>query len=184
MAKTSEDLCPPGARRVEVVPMRRRHVPAVLRIEAQVCPRPWTLGLFMGELSLEERCYFVARGDGAVVGYVGLMLGVSEGHVTTLAVDPAWRRQGVGTRLLLEVAVAARRRGVPSLTLEVRVSNRAAQALYRRFGFAPAGVRPGYYGDTREDALVMWVHDVGEEAYARRLMDIRTLACGGDGPRP
>src|SRR5512144_1646223 len=87
---------------VHVVPMRRRHVRAVLRIEAQVYPRPWTLSLFLSELALRSsRAYFVAvRGD-EVVGYAGLMVTPDGGHVTTIAVDPAVQRRAIGTRLLL-----------------------------------------------------------------------------------
>src|SRR5205807_6761679 len=131
---------------VQVVPMRRRHLRSVLRIESQVYPRPWSISLFMSELALRStRAYYVARVEGTVVGYAGLMMTVDDGHVTTIAVDPAWHRHKIGTRLLLVIAKEALRRGATSLTLEVRVSNRAAQELYRRFGFRPAGVRKNYY---------------------------------------
>ena len=158
---------------VHMVPMRRRHLRGVLRIESQVYPRPWSLGLFMSELALRTtRAYYVARVDGQVVGYCGLMVAVDDGHVTTLAVDPAWHRRTIGTRLLLTAAGEAIRRGATSLTQEVRMSNQAAQALYRAFGFVPAGVRKNYYVETNEDALVMWAHDVDTPEYRRRLADI------------
>jgi ribosomal-protein-alanine N-acetyltransferase len=92
--------------------------------------------------------------------------------VTTLAVDPAMHRRGIGTRLLLALAGEAIRRGVTGLTLEVRMSNKPAQELYRKFGFRPAGVRRNYYVETNEDALVMWADDVDDPAYARRLAEI------------
>ena len=156
-----------------VVPMRRRHLRAVLRIEGEVCPRPWTIGLFLSELSIgPNRRYLVARAGGVVVGYVGLMVGAGEGHVTTLAVDPAWHRHKIGTRLLLAVAQWGIDQGCTGLTLEVRMANLAAQALYRRFGFAPAGVRRNYYSETNEDALIMWAHNVDTSAYADRLAGI------------
>ena len=158
---------------VHLVPMRRRHLRSVLRIEALVYPRPWSLSLFMSELALRStRAYWVARVDGAVVGYCGLMVTGEDGHVTTLAVDPAMHRRGIGTRLLLALAVEAIRRGVTGLTLEVRMSNHVAQELYRKFGFRPAGVRRNYYVETNEDALVMWADDVDDPAYARRLAGI------------
>jgi [ribosomal protein S18]-alanine N-acetyltransferase len=158
---------------VHLVPMRRRHLRSVLRIEALVYPRPWSLSLFMSELALRStRAYWVARVDGVVVGYCGLMITGEDGHVTTLAVDPAMHRRGIGTRLLLALAGEAIRRGVTGLTLEVRMSNRPAQELYRRFGFRPAGVRRNYYVETNEDALVMWADDVDDPAYARRLAEI------------
>ena len=164
---------------VQIVPMRRRHLRSVLRVEAQVYPRPWTLGLFMSELALRpSRVYLVARVEGAVVGYAGLMLSTGDGHVTTIAVDPAWHRHKIGTRLLLTLARAAVERGAGDLTLEVRVSNGGAQAMYRRFGFVPAGIRKNYYVETNEDALVMWAHDVDTPEYTQRLAGIEAAVPG------
>lgn len=163
----------PAAIEVRITPMRRRHLRAVLRIEQQVYPRPWSFGLFLSEIGQRTtRVYVVARVDGAVVGYAGLFQAVEESHITTVVVDPAWHRKGVATRLLLVLARAAVERGSTSLTLEVRVSNSGAQALYQRFGFVPAGVRRAYYPDTREDAIVMWATDIAGDDYARRLVAI------------
>jgi ribosomal-protein-alanine N-acetyltransferase len=155
---------------VAILPMRRRHLRSVLKIEAQVYPRPWSLGLFMSELALRTtRAYLVARIGGQVVGYAGLMVTGTDGHVTTIAVDPAWQRQMVGTRLLLGLSNAAIDRGCTGLTLEVRVSNDGAQAMYREFGFAPAGIRKNYYTETNEDAIVMWAHDIDLPTHRERL---------------
>jgi ribosomal-protein-alanine N-acetyltransferase len=164
---------------VHLVPMRRRHLRSVLRIEAQVYPRPWSLSLFMSELALRAtRSYFVARVDGIVVGYCGLMMTGDDGHVTTIAVDPAWHRHKIGTRLLLNLARDAVRRGARQLTLEVRVSNGGAQELYRQFGFVPAGIRKNYYVETNEDALVMWADDVATDEYGARLAVIEATVPG------
>jgi [ribosomal protein S18]-alanine N-acetyltransferase len=158
---------------VHVLPMRRRHLRSVLRIEAQVYARPWSLSLFVSELALRSsRAYYVARINGVLCGYAGLMVTEDDGHVTTLAVDPAWHRNKIGTRLLLTLAREAIRRGACNLTLEVRVTNHAAQEMYRRFGFRPAGIRKNYYVETNEDALVMWAHDVDTPEYRRRLAEI------------
>jgi ribosomal-protein-alanine N-acetyltransferase len=158
---------------VRISPMRRRHLRGVLRIENQVYPRPWTLGLFMSELGhRDSRVYRVARIGTTVVGYSGLMLVGPDGHVTTVAVDPAWRRCGIATRLLLDVSRSAVDLGAANLTLEVRMSNEPAKALYTRFGFAPAGVRKGYYAETGEDALVMWANDVNTPQHHARLDEI------------
>jgi ribosomal-protein-alanine N-acetyltransferase len=155
---------------VHVVPMRRRHLRSVLRIEAQVYPRPWSHSLFVSELALRStRAYVVAKVGRELVGYAGVMMSTTDGHVTTIAVDPRWQRQGIGTRLLLAVAREAIARGATALTLEVRLSNKPAQEMYRRFGFRAEGVRKGYYADTGEDALVMWAHDVRAPGYARLL---------------
>jgi ribosomal-protein-alanine N-acetyltransferase len=164
---------------VHLVPMRRRHLRSVLRIEAQVYPRPWSLSLFLSELALRStRVYTVARAEGAVVGYCGLMLTGPDAHVTTIAVDPAWHRYAVGSRLLANMARQAVERGAKHLTLEVRVSNAAAQALYRKFGFHPAGVRKNYYVETNEDALVMWADDIDAEPYVTRLAEIEAAIPG------
>jgi ribosomal-protein-alanine N-acetyltransferase len=157
---------------LELLPMRRRHLRQVLKIEAQVYPKPWTLGLFLSELGLKTRIYLVAKVGQTVVGYAGLMLSVGDGHVTTIAVDPAWQRNHIGARMLLALSRAGIASGCTALTLEVRMSNHGAQAMYRRFGYAPAGIRKNYYAEVNEDALVMWAHDVDLEPYAQRLADI------------
>jgi ribosomal-protein-alanine N-acetyltransferase len=172
---------------VHLVPMRRRHLRGVLRIEAQVYPRPWSLPLFMSELNLRSsRVYYVARVHGSVVGYCGLMLVDGDAHITNIAVEPAWHRQQIGTRLLLNAARQARVRGATHLTLEVRMSNRGAQAMYRKFGFQAAGVRKNYYAESKEDALIMWAHDINKGDYEERLAAIEaeirgsTLVDDGD----
>jgi ribosomal-protein-alanine acetyltransferase len=156
---------------VHVIGMRRRHLRGVMRIETQVAPRPWTTSLFLSELALRSsRAYFVARVGRDIVGYGGLMTTLDDGHVTTLAVDPRWQRHKIGSRLLLALAREAIARGATGLTLEVRLSNLGAQALYRRFGFEPVGVRKGYYVETKEDALIMWAYKVDQHEY-RDLLD-------------
>ena len=158
---------------ITLAPMRRRHLRSVLRIEGLVYPRPWSASLFMSELALRgTRAYHVAKAAHAVVGYSGLMLGSEDAHVTTIAVDPEWHRRGIGTRLMLNMARASLERGARNMTLEVRVGNTGAQALYHRFGFAPAGIRKNYYSETNEDALVMWATDIDAPAYADRLTGI------------
>ena len=158
---------------IEVAAMRRRHLRGVLAVEEQVYPRPWSGSLFLSEMSLRSsRAYFVARSGRSVVGYGGLMLSEDDGHITTLAVDPEYQRRRIGTRLMLTLTRAAVERGARHLTLEVRSGNDAAQALYRRFGLAPVGTRPGYYAATNEDALIMWVHDIDAPEYEARLAGI------------
>jgi len=160
----------PATPTVHIAAMRRRHVRAVLRIEQQVYPRPWSASLFHSELALRStRAYYIARIGRELVGYAGLMMTVDDGHVTTIAVDPRWHRHKIGTRLLLVLAREAIQRGATSLTLEVRMSNRGAQELYRQFGFAPVGVRKNYYQEVNEDALVMWAHEVDRPEYSELL---------------
>jgi [ribosomal protein S18]-alanine N-acetyltransferase len=163
---------------VRITPMRRRHLRQVLRIEQQVYPRPWSASVFHGELSHHDgsRCYVVAK-SGPVVGYGGFLVSMEDAHVTNIAVDPVRQRAKIGTRLLLALAYEARARGLRNLTLEVRVSNRAAQAMYQRFGFVPAGVRHKYYENV-EDAIVMWAHDIHLPEYAERLRAIEAALPG------
>lgn len=164
---------------VQLVPMRRRHLRSVMRIEAQVYPRPWSLPLFMSELNLRSsRLYYVARVQGSVVGYCGLMLVDGDAHITNIAVDPAWHRHHIGTRLLLNAARQAAARGATRLTLEVRMSNLAAQGMYRKFGFEPAGVRKNYYAESREDALIMWAYGIATDEYVERLAGIEAAVVG------
>ncbi len=154
-----------------IVPLRRRHLRAVMNIEERVHPKPWTLGVLNSEVDLArrgERSYVAAFQDAELVGYGGLMFAVDEAHVTNIAVAPERQRRGYANRLLAHLAREAITRGFTALTLEVRVSNTAAQSLYRRFGFAPAGIRQRYYENT-EDALVMWAHDIDSDEYAARL---------------
>jgi ribosomal-protein-alanine N-acetyltransferase len=169
--RSAEALVPdPDAFTVALSPMRRRHLRSVLRIESRAVPKGWSLGLFMSELARgDDRVYLVAKVDGAVVGVAGMLYAGDDGHVTTVSVDEAWRGCRIGTRMVVALARAAREWGAEALTLEVRASNQAAIALYRRLGFAPAGIRRNYYREIDEDALVMWASGIQEPGYARRL---------------
>lgn len=155
---------------VLIRPMVEADLPSILRIEEATYPTPWTVGIFRDELAAPGRVYLVAEESGEVVGYAGLMVILPEAHVTSATVDPQRRGSRIGTRLMLRICQEALGAGATSLTLEVRVSNRNAQSLYRRFGMAPVGVRKRYYKD--EDALVMWVHDIDSPEYRERLDEI------------
>lgn len=180
-----------AARDVVIAPMRRRHLRGVLAIEQVTNHRPWSLGLFMGELRMPtSRCYVVALDAHRVVGFAGTMITGDEGHVTNIAVHPDQHRRGIGVRLMVVAMQEAIARGVTSMTLEVRMSNVAAQELYRRFGFVPGGVRRNYYTEVGEDALIMWAHEIDTDEYAARLAGLvdaldrplRTEGVGVTGP--
>jgi [ribosomal protein S18]-alanine N-acetyltransferase len=148
-------------------PLRKKHLRDVLAIEERVYPRPWTAGVFSSELDQVrrgQRFYVAATRRGELVGYGGIMLLPDEAHVTNIAVHPDEQRRGVGRQLLARLIREARRQGLSSLSLEVRASNTAAQAMYRSFGFGPAGVRQRYYEGV-EDAIVMWAHDIDRPEY-------------------
>jgi [ribosomal protein S18]-alanine N-acetyltransferase len=108
-----------------------------------------------------------------IVGYGGLWLTVEDAHVTTIAVDPAHRGKGVGELLLNALIDHAYELGGRQITLEVRVSNTAAQQLYVKYGFQPAGKRPRYYTDNGEDALIMWTDSIDAPEYRARLSELR-----------
>jgi ribosomal-protein-alanine N-acetyltransferase len=164
---------------LEITPMRRRHLPAVLRIEGKVYPRPWSAGLFLSELAQKNsRAYFVARNQGRVVGYAGVMILGDEGHVTNIAVDPGFHRHKIGMRLMLSLVDASRERKVRSMTLEVRRANIGAQNMYKSFGFETVGVRRGYYVETGEDAFIMWAEGIWTPDYERRLDKLRAEVAG------
>jgi len=140
-------------------------------IESVSYPQPWPIGVFQSELELMrrgERHYVVAREDGAVVGYGGVMFVLDDAHVTNIAVSAKRQRSGVATRVLADLAWQAIAHGCQALTLEVRASNTAAQALYHQFGFVPAGVRHKYY-ENADDAIVMWCNDLALAEYRDRL---------------
>lgn len=146
-------------------------IDAAHQLELAVYRQAWSRQVFEDELGLASRRYVVAESDGRIAGYGGVMLVGDEAHITTVVVDPTYRQSRVGTRLMLALIDHALAGGASSLTLEVRASNEAAQALYRRFGMAPVGVRKQYYRD--EDALIMWVHDIDGAEYGERLAAIR-----------
>jgi [ribosomal protein S18]-alanine N-acetyltransferase len=155
---------------IRVEPMRKRHLRSVLRIEARLPHVGWSLGLYLSELAVRDgRIYLVARADNVVVGFAGALLVENEAHVTTISVDPAWQARRIATRMLLVLVRRALERDTEAMTLEVRASNEAAIRLYRRFGFAPAGIRENYYSDVGEDALIMWASDTQSTAFAERL---------------
>jgi ribosomal-protein-alanine N-acetyltransferase len=146
-----------------------------LRIEHRAHPRPWSLGVFTSELAHDQgRYYVIARVDGRVAGYGGLMFVADEAHITNIAVAPALRRQRLGTRILCHLARECARRQCLAMTLEVRWGNVAAQELYRKFGFVNAGVRHNYYTETGEDALIMWLYDLASPEVQERLRQIES----------
>ncbi len=157
-----------------IVPMRRAHIRKIMPIEQQVYPRPWTAQVFVEELEqarVGKRHYLVGTIGDELVGYGGLLYVEDDAHVTNLAVHPMWRSRGIATELLLDLAWEANRRGCEAMTLEVRHTNVAAQQLYRRFGFVPAGVRKKYY-ENRDDAIVMWCAGVQQPEFAVQLRRI------------
>ena len=109
--------------------------------------------------------------SGDVVGFAGIWLMIDEAHITTLAVDPKWRGGGLGELMVVALIEKSISLGADLITLEVRASNRVAQRLYEKYGFYANGIRPRYYSDNGEDALVMWSPEVGGSAFRNRFSD-------------
>jgi [ribosomal protein S18]-alanine N-acetyltransferase len=142
--------------RIVIERMRLEDLPAVHAIEQESFTAPWPPHAYRSELESNRLAhYLVARGGDTVAGYGGMWLMVDEAHITTFAVHPAWRRQRIGERLLLAFLDIAIDQGAHEATLEVRLSNLAARRLYEKYGFRPVGLRPRYYSDDNEDALIM-----------------------------
>jgi ribosomal-protein-alanine N-acetyltransferase len=153
--------------------LKRRDLRHVLPIEAAVFPEPWSVAVFISELALRHGRLYRAAWDGdKLAGYIGFLMVEDEAHITTIATAPTHQRQGVATALIIDGIHSLLPSGVKHLSLEVAANNEPAQALYRRFGFAPVGVRKNYYPVTGEDALVMWVYDIDTPEYADRLAEL------------
>lgn len=148
------------AKDLRLVPLTEDDIPAILEIEKQSNGAPWSERSFRNELQHPYGIFLVAKKLSAVVGYAGAWLVVDEGHITTVAVDPLHRRQGIGRTLTLEILKRCRERGMLCSTLEVRASNEPAIKLYEALGYVTTARRKGYYPDNQEDALVMWLHDL------------------------
>ena len=108
-----------------------------------------------------------------IIGLVGLWIMAGEAHITTIGVREAYRRQGIGELLLISVIELALMRHSQVVTLEVRATNSAAQALYEKYGFTKAGVRRGYYTDNREDALIMTTDTITSDSFQGRLRRLK-----------
>ncbi len=165
---------------LSITPMRRRDLKALMPIEQAAYPTSWSRRVFENELDQVaggSRYYVVVRDGRELVGYAGLWIVTDpdgdQAHVTNIVVAEHRRREGIASALLVHLARVAVARGCVAWTLEVRASSTGAHELYRRFGFAPAGVRRRYY-DNVEDAIVMWCHDIAGADYAARLDEIES----------
>jgi [ribosomal protein S18]-alanine N-acetyltransferase len=131
-------------------------LPQVIAIERRAFGTPWSLAMFVLELSKPSGLFLAAVdvGSGKLVGYLILSRYDTVWHLMNVAVEPARRRHGIAWALLEQMIERAGQQA--QYTLEVRTSNTPAIALYERHGFRAAGTRPRYYRDTGEDAMIMW----------------------------
>ncbi|MGB8955028.1 MAG: ribosomal protein S18-alanine N-acetyltransferase [Tumebacillaceae bacterium] len=129
----------------------------VMEIEPLCFTAPWSREAYYAELTQNHFArYMVAELAGEVIGYGGMWVIIDEAHVTNIAIHPDYQGRNYGERLMLTMIAQALSHGVRHMTLEVRVSNRTAQKLYEKMGFARQSIRQGYYTDNNEDAIVMW----------------------------
>ena len=171
--------------RLLIEPMRLADLPAVQAIEQASFTTPWPPHAYRSELESNRLAtYVVARVGDTVVGYAGMWLMVDEAHITTFAIHPAWRRRRIGERLLLSLLDLAVDRRARDATLEVRLSNLAARRLYEKYGFRPVGLRPNYYSDDREDALVMTTEALASDRMRSRIARLRASLEEAPAPTP
>lgn len=153
--------------------MTRADLPRVCEVELACFGERWTVGTFANELGNATSSYFVGELGGSIVAFMGYWLILDEGHITTVGVDPAFRRRGFAERMLMHLVDHAQGRGAKWLTLEVRVSNEGAQKLYEKYGFVSLGRRKNYYQDNQEDALIMWTEHLHQADQQARLAALR-----------
>ena len=137
--------------------MGNEDIDAVIEVEKRCFKDPWSRESFENEMNNNDLSrYVVVEEEGQIVGYGGVWIIVDEGHVTNIAVHPDKRRRGYGKDIVRGLIDLACKEDVYNMTLEVRKSNIAAQELYKKYGFENCGIRPKYYQDNQEDAVIMW----------------------------
>ena len=142
---------------VKVRKMLKSDLDTVMDIENKCFSVPWTREALLLEIDKNRFArYLVAELDGKVIGYGGMWMIMDEAHITNIAVHPDHRGKGYGNCIVEGLIATAKKDGILRLTLEVRRSNVVAQNLYKKYGFIFCGVRPGYYQDNQEDAIIMW----------------------------
>ena len=132
------------------------HATAVHEIESHSFADPWPLEEILFDLSQEHAICFVALQDNRVVGFVIMRHIADEGHICNLATHKNHRNKGIGSKLCNALVTEGIARNLYGLTLEVRVSNAPALAVYEKYGFKVTGYRQGYYQHPTEDAAIMW----------------------------
>lgn len=143
--------------------MRLEDIPQIHELEKLSFTLPWSEQAFYNELTQNHFArYLVLEEQGKIIAYAGMWIIIDEAHITNVAVHPDYRGQGIGEYMMRQIMELARLYHVARMTLEVRPSNVAARSLYQKLGFVETGIRPRYYSDNNEDAIIMWVELGGE----------------------
>jgi len=181
--------CTLQASQLRIRHMRTEDATAVLPIEVQSFGmHHWSADAFENEVGNPLGRYYVLEGTMApeaepvVLGYCGFWAVLDEAHVTTVAIDPTYRGQALGELLLQHMLQRAQSLSIKWMTLEVRLSNHAAQNLYTKYQFETQGVRPRYYQDNQEDAVIMTTPNINDDTFrtlARRHLDNLSQRLGG-----
>ncbi len=151
----SNDVC--------IRPMTTDDLTAVLEIEKESFPTPWTEGMFREELGLPFCHDLVAAVDDIIAGYMSFAVVYDEIHLRNIAVHRSWKGRGIASKLIDEMMRIGSGKGALWATLEVRKRNEQAIKLYKKLGFVVKGIRPRYYTDTHEDALILWARVSGKK---------------------
>jgi len=144
-----------------ILPLQLEHIDGVLEVDSRSFSIPWSRSSFEAEAVRNDFArYIVAVDRGKVVGYAGVWIIAGEGQITNIAVHPDSRGKGIACKMLEALIDICIRESVSDMTLEVRKSNLAAINLYKKYGFVEEGIRKQFYADNKEDALIMWKHDI------------------------
>lgn len=152
--------------------MRAEHLAAVRAVESESFEEGWPPTAFEREITTNSVARYLVLSTeegGEIVGFGGLWLMVDEAHIVTVAVRPVLRRHGYGSLLVYGLVRSAMAEGMTAATLECRVSNEAARRLYSAWGFYEVGLRPRYYSDNGEDAVILTTEELASPAYRDRL---------------
>lgn len=142
---------------INIRQMLEKDIEDIVEIEKEAFTTPWSKKAFTSEINENNLAYYlVAEVDGKAVAYGGIWLVLNEGHITNIAVKKEYKGKGIGNKIIEGLICHCIKSGIDNMTLEVRKSNQVAINLYEKYGFLDYGVRPKYYADDGEDAIIMW----------------------------
>ncbi|MDZ5253116.1 ribosomal protein S18-alanine N-acetyltransferase [Clostridium sp. LIBA-8841] len=144
----------------KIEPMNSSHIEGVFEVSKLSLTEAWNIESIENELSNKLAKYLVALDENKVIGFLGMWVVFGEGDITNIAVHPEYRKQGIGNLLMDNLITLCKENNINSLTLEVRESNLPAQNLYKKHGFKEEGIRKNFYHNPKENAIIMWRHNI------------------------